>query len=107
MGERKDLRPRSSRFSCSTWSAGSRPKRPRRPFPSPPAAGRQTPSRVFLEAPGLDLARLAKDLGFVTLVSSLDAAQVQVTVERRQEAGGEMYVLKFTGRGVFLGTITS
>ncbi|MDH4198004.1 MAG: DUF481 domain-containing protein [Candidatus Aminicenantes bacterium] len=72
--------------------------------PPPPPAGGGRPEdvpRVFLEAPGFDLARLQKDIGFVTFVTSLEESQVQVTVALRQAEGGEQYVLTFTGRDGF------
>ena len=74
--------------------------------PPPPQTGGGKPEdtpKVFLEAPGFDLARLEKDIGFVTFVTSLEASQVQVTVELRTAEGGEQYVLTFTGRNGFQG----
>lgn len=72
--------------------------------PPAPQAGGGRPEdapRVFLEAPGLDLARLQKDIGFVAFVTSLQESTVHVTITLRKAEGGEEYVLTFTGRDCF------
>jgi len=72
--------------------------------PPPPQTGGGKPEdapKVFLEAPGFDLARLQKDIGFVSFVTSLEEAQVQVTIALRTAEGRDQYVLTFTGRDGF------
>jgi len=72
--------------------------------PPPPQTGGTGPEdapKVFLEAPGLDLARLQKDIGFVTFVTSLQESTVHVAITLRKAEGGEEYVLTFTGRDGF------
>jgi len=71
---------------------------------TPPAAGdaKTGPPRVFLDAPGCDVAALTKDVPFVAFVPALAEADVHVTVAAPAAAGGE-YVLSFAGRDVYQG----
>jgi hypothetical protein len=75
------------------------------PPPPPQAAGSgpEDAPRVFLEAPGFDVTRLQKDIGFATFVTSLEGSTVHVVISLRKADGGEQYVLTFTGRDCFQG----
>ncbi len=72
---------------------------------TPPAAGNVKAglARVFLDAPGCDVAALTKDVPFVVFVPALGEADVHVTVAAPSAATGGEYVLSFVGRDAYQG----
>jgi hypothetical protein len=75
------------------------------PGPTPPPGA--PPLRVFLDWPGFDLEAVRGELPFVEIVSSLDAADVHVTVTPKppapQEPPQESFSIVLAGRKAFQG----
>jgi hypothetical protein len=79
------------------------PAAPQAQPPKPAGAPPPPRLRIFLDWPGADLEAARSELPFAELVSSLDAADVQVSVRPKPPAPPESFEIAFSGLKVFQG----